>query len=190
MTQSPSHVATPNGAGRDARRSPLERIPVLLRVFLCLGLFVGVILVGLPWLAYRVDVHFPQFRIDLGLAGAVIGWLIFAVCMIGYLASSFILTKRGEGAYIEFDPPKRFVATGPYRWVRNPVVVCAVGAVLGEAIAFSSTGIFLLFVVSIGLANAQVVLLEEPLLKKRFGQDYINYLARVPRWIPRRPMRD
>jgi protein-S-isoprenylcysteine O-methyltransferase Ste14 len=71
--------------------------------------------------------------------------------------------------------------------VRNPVAACLVAALLAEAIALSSTGIFLLFVVSMGLAHAQVVLMEEPLLKKRFGQEYVNYLSRVPRWIPRRP---
>jgi protein-S-isoprenylcysteine O-methyltransferase Ste14 len=98
-----------------------------------------------------------------------------------------VLTRYGRGAYVEFDPPKQFVATGPYRWVRNPVAACVVAALLAEAIALSSTGIFLLFVAAMGLAHAQVVLMEEPLLKKRFGQDYIDYLSRVPRWIPRRP---
>jgi protein-S-isoprenylcysteine O-methyltransferase Ste14 len=58
---------------------------------------------------------------------------------------------------------------------------------VGEAIAFSSVGIFLLFLVSVPAAHLQVVLLEEPLLKKRFGQAYEAYLAEVPRWLPRRP---
>lgn len=187
MTQSTPNVTSHDGADRGVRRSPLEAIPLLIRIVFCLALFVGVILVGLPWLAYRFDVRFPQYSVDFGIIGAVFGWAIFAVSFAGYLASSFILTQRGEGAYIEFDPPKKFVATGPYRWVRNPVVVFAAGALLGEAVAFSSTGILFLFVVMLALANAQVVLMEEPLLRKRFGQDYIDYMARVPRWIPRRP---
>ena len=56
--------------------------------------------------------------------------------------------------------------------------------------AFSSTGILLLFLVAMLLAHVQVSLLEEPLLLKRFGASYADYVARVPRWIPRRPGRE
>ena len=77
--------------------------------------------------------------------------------------------------------------TGPFRRVRNPVAACVLGMILGEALAWSSTGIFLLFLVGIPLAHLQVVLLEEPLLRKRFGQAYADYLERVPRWVPRIP---
>ena len=122
-----------------------------------------------------------------------IGWLripgmiVFAACFVLYVGCSYVLTSRGRGAYVEFDPPKEFVATGPYRWVRNPVAACVVGMLLGEALALSSTGVFLLFVGSLLPAHLQVVKLEEPLLRRRFGQTYEDYLHRVPRWIPRRP---
>jgi protein-S-isoprenylcysteine O-methyltransferase Ste14 len=58
---------------------------------------------------------------------------------------------------------------------------------LGEALFFSSTGIFLLFAAAAIVAHLQAVCLEEPLLRKRYGQSYTDYLARVPRWIPRPP---
>jgi protein-S-isoprenylcysteine O-methyltransferase Ste14 len=79
------------------------------------------------------------------------------------------------------------VATGPFQWCRNPIAGSVVGMVLGEALALSSVGILLLFVVAIPLAHMQVVLLEEPLLEKRFGSAYNDYRARVPRWLPRPP---
>jgi protein-S-isoprenylcysteine O-methyltransferase Ste14 len=61
---------------------------------------------------------------------------------------------------------------------------------LGEAIAFSSTGIFIMFCLAALLAHVQVTRIEEPLLRKRYGQAYDEYCARVPRWIPRwRPSR-
>jgi protein-S-isoprenylcysteine O-methyltransferase Ste14 len=187
MTQPTSHLADPDRSKPAALRSALDAVPLSVRMAVYGAAFLAGILVGLPWLAYRVDVNFPQFRVDLGIAGTVIGWTLLAVFVICYLASSYVLTRYGRGAYVEFDPPKQFVATGPYRWVRNPVAACVVAALLAEAIALSSTGIFLLFVAAMGLAHAQVVLMEEPLLRKRFGQDYIDYLSRVPRWIPRRP---
>jgi protein-S-isoprenylcysteine O-methyltransferase Ste14 len=32
-----------------------------------------------------------------------------------------------------------------------------------------------------------VALYEEPALKRKFGTPYLDYLARVPRWFPRKP---
>ncbi len=47
------------------------------------------------------------------------------------------------------------------------------------------TGMLLMFCVTAALAQFQVVRIEEPLLRERFGQAYDDYCARVPRWIPR-----
>ena len=93
--------------------------------------------------------------------------------------------SRGRGAYVEFDPPRQFVATGPFRYCRNPIAACVLGMILGEAIGLSSSGVLILFLLGLPIAHAQVVFLEEPLLSKRFGAEYQQYLSRVPRWIPR-----
>lgn len=152
--------------------------------------FLAFVLGGLPWLAYQIDVHVPAWRIELGLPWRGAGAVVFAAFLVIYLYCSYVLTHHGEGAYVEFDPPAKFVAVGPYRWVRNPVAASVVGMLAGEAVALSSIGIMLLFLVSLPLAHAQVVCIEEPLLRKRFGPDYLEYLRRVPRWLPRPPRDD
>lgn len=165
-------------------RDFLALIPLPLRVaFYCL-FFLAVVLIGLPWLALQFDERFPAWRVELGPLRAL-GWLIFALALGAYLAASFVLTSRGRGAYVEFDPPTEFVAGGPFLWCRNPIAACVVLMLLGLAIGLSSTGVFLLFLVSLPLAHAQVVLLEEPLLRARFGQAYEEYLRSTPRWLPR-----
>lgn len=58
---------------------------------------------------------------------------------------------------------------------------------MDEAVALSSIGVFLLFVLAILLAHLQVALVEESLLRRRFGSSYEEYLARVPRWTLRLP---
>ncbi len=148
--------------------------------------FLAAVLIGVPWLAYRVDVAWPAWHFDFG----PVRWLglpIAAGCLAVYLWSSYLLSRHGRGAYVEFDPPKQFVAVGPFRWVRNPIAGSLVGVIAGEALLCSSTGILLLFLLSLPLAHAQVVLLEEPLLTKRFGDAYRDYLRRVPRWLPHPP---
>lgn len=121
---------------------------------------------------------------------SLVGVGVFAIGLASYIVCSFWLVFFGKGPHVEFDPPKVFVATGPYRWVRNPVVITLLVTVLGEAIYFNSIGIAVLLALGLPLAHYQVTRLEEPLLRKRFGDSYEAYCARVNRWLPRPPTDD
>ena len=189
MSSPNRQAGEPGSPPAGASSNPLHRIPVAVRMLFYGSFFLSALLIGLPWLAYRIDVFVPAWHVEVGWF-RVAGVVLFVGFLVTYLRSSYSLSSRGRGGYVEFDPPQAFVETGPYRRVRNPIAGCAVLMLLGEALAFSSTGIFLLFLVAVPLAHLQVVLLEEPLLRKRFGQSYAEYLARVPRWIPRRPGRN
>ena len=167
----------------------LRHIPLAARMFFYGAFFLTVILVLLPYVAHRVGLHLISWQVDLDWF-RIVGVVIFLVFLAIYVRSSYLLSRRGRGAYVEFDPPSEFVTAGPFRWMRNPIAACVVGMLLGEALALSSVGVMFLFLLSLPLAHLQVVLLEEPLLERRFGQAYADYCARVPRWIPRRPPRD
>ncbi|RMF86259.1 MAG: isoprenylcysteine carboxylmethyltransferase family protein [Planctomycetota bacterium] len=164
----------------------LRRIPLPLRVGFYYLVFLTLILWIVPSLAHAAGLRWLPWRPDFG-AARPFGWLLFGVCFVLYTASSIVLTSRGRGAYVEFDPPTEFVASGPYRWCRNPIAACVLGMLLGLGIAFSSAGILVFFALGLALAHAQVVLLEEPLLRRRFGRRYEEYCRRVPRWLPRPP---
>ena len=186
MPDADRDIADVDQAAPGVFSAQLERIPVVARAAACyLALHVSVLLL-LPWSAHWLAARYAPWHMDVGW-GRVVGWAVFGICWLGYTYSSVLLVRRGRGAYIEFDPPTRFVASGPFRWCRNPIVLCVLGMILGEALAFSSTGIFLFFWIALPLAHAQIVYLEEPRLSKRFGQEYLDYLDRVPRWIPRPP---
>jgi protein-S-isoprenylcysteine O-methyltransferase Ste14 len=181
-----------NSPTSDARPQPpkptaLDAIPLAIRGVVYAIAFLVMILGVVPWAAYRVDANFPALHISMPWIVRTIGWMLFGMTLALYLAGSFHLMSRGRGAYVEFDPPKEFVATGMFRWCRNPIALCIVLMLLWLAIAWSSTGVFLLFAVAVPTAHAQVVLLEEPLLRKRFGQPYEDFLRKVPRWLPRPP---
>jgi protein-S-isoprenylcysteine O-methyltransferase Ste14 len=145
--------------------------------------FLGVVGVALPLLAHRVvGVAFPGAL--AGGAVRVVGGALAALALACYLACTVWLTTRGRGAYVEFDPPTRLVTDGPYRLCRNPVALCAVVLLLGEALAFASVGILAFAVVASVFAHLQAVLLEEPLLRRRFGDAFEAYRASTPRWLP------
>lgn len=145
-------------------------------LFYLLGRVVG------PWAGFWNEARFfwDSFRTLVGIS-------VFAAGLMSYLACSAWLIYFGRGPHVEFDPPKVFVASGPYRWVRNPVVLTLMTTVFGEALYFNSWGILLLVVIGMPLAHYQVTRIEEPRLQARFGQSYLDYCERVPRWIPRPP---
>ncbi len=164
----------------------LRKVPLPVPTSAYGSLVLALVLAVLPALAYRVDVAWPRWHVELGCV-RIVGFLLFIAALTVYCWSSFLLTPRDRGAHIELEPPAELVTTGPFRWMRNPIAACVVLMLLGEAIALSSTGIFLLFVLAIPLAHLQATRIEEPLLAKRFGAAYLEYCKQVPRWLPRKP---
>jgi protein-S-isoprenylcysteine O-methyltransferase Ste14 len=164
----------------------LKRVPFAARAGLYYLAFLAFILILVPALAHMLGARFLSWHVEIGW-GRAVGWTIFAAAYVLYTYASIVLMRQGRGPYVEFDPPKEFVVTGPFRWSRNPIAASLLAMLLGEALAFSSTGIFVLFLAGVPLAHVQVICLEEPTLKKRFGPPYQEYVTRVPRWFPRPP---
>ncbi len=114
----------------------------------------------------------------LAAPGAVL--IIGANLWVARLVSAFI--REGDGTHVPLDPPRHFVRSLSYQRLRNPMYLAYVVIMLGEALLFGSP---VLVLYSFGfwlIAHAYVVFREEPLLQRRFGDDYERYKARVPRW--------
>jgi protein-S-isoprenylcysteine O-methyltransferase Ste14 len=148
------------------------------------GLFFLAVVHVFVWLNLHWDFYFPRLHVEIG-AWRWLGWAITVVALLLYTGTAILLCSKGQGPFAEFDPPTKLVTNGPYRVVRNPISSCVLLMLLGEAIAFSSTGVFMMLFVSMAIAQLQAVALEEPLLLKRFGSEYEAYKTRVPRWFPR-----
>jgi protein-S-isoprenylcysteine O-methyltransferase Ste14 len=72
-----------------------------------------------------------------------------------------------------------------YRYVRNPIYLGALLVLLGYILWFGS-GLLLIYSLLFLLAyQILITLIEEPILRNTFGQEYEEYCKRVPRWIPR-----
>src|SRR5215470_11003143 len=55
-----------------------------------------------------------------------------------YLVCQWVFATVGRGTPGPWDAPRRFVAVGPYRWVRNPIYLGALLVLVGEAWLFAS----------------------------------------------------
>jgi len=97
-----------------------------------------------------------------------------------------LFARIGRGTLAPWDPTRRLVVVGPYRHSRNPMIT-AVGTMLaGEAMFFHSIRIGAWLLLFAAINQTYFLLLEEPGLAARFGEEYERYRRAVPRWLPRR----
>jgi len=116
------------------------------------------------------------------VAGAVIfltGFAFFAWC-IGLFA------RVGKGTLAPWDPTRRLVVTGPYRYVRNPMITGVLTMLVGESVTLGSRALAFWAATFFVINTIYFAILEEPGLELRFGDEYRRYKSSVPRWIPRR----
>ena len=117
----------------------------------------------------------------LGLLG---GALVAAgVALVAWTATLF--ARIGRGTIAPWDPTRRLVVLGPYRHVRNPMISGVLAILLGEAAIFGSLPLLLWFAGVFAVNAVYLPLVEEPGLRRRFGPEYDEYRANVPRWLPR-----
>jgi protein-S-isoprenylcysteine O-methyltransferase Ste14 len=147
----------------------------------------GTVLVFIP-AAILLVTQDSKFAPKLASPTQIWFWLALLAAIIGLALSGWavtLFTKLGKGTPAPWDPPKRLVIQGPYRYVRNPMITGALLILLAEAILFQSLPIATWMTVFF-IGNAiYFPLIEEKGLEKRFGDEYRNYKANVPRWLPR-----
>ncbi len=155
------------------------RVPLLIRAPLATVIPLTVAGVG-PWLLLRRS-----------LPTVPSAWrLVFAVPMIAGLAllvwSIVLFAVVGRGTLAPLDPPIAFVARGPYRVTRNPMYVGVTLWLVGLALLTGARPlVWYAVIVSLGF-HLFVTLVEEPGLRRRFGESYEAYTRSVPRWLGRR----
>jgi protein-S-isoprenylcysteine O-methyltransferase Ste14 len=70
--------------------------------------------------------------------------------------------------------------------VRNPMIGAVATLLVGEAAFFGSFWILAWAALFLLANTAYFLLVEEPGLERRFGEEYRAYKRAVPRWLPRR----
>lgn len=124
---------------------------------------------------------------------AVWGWthgvavVIFGLGLVAFLYCQALFIIRGQGTPAPFDPPRKFVRRGLYKWVRNPMYLAVLAMVGAEGLFLRSWHIAVYFTCLACAVHLMVVLYEENALRFKFGAMYEDYRRDVPRWFPRRP---
>jgi protein-S-isoprenylcysteine O-methyltransferase Ste14 len=143
------------------------------------GLAAGLI----PWLLTRWQAgNAGGFRIPLIVAGSLLTLAGTAVLVQAF--ARFVTEGRGTPAPVA--PTERLVVGGLYRFVRNPMYLAVLTAIVGQALILARP-VLLAYAATLWVVFAAFVrLYEEPTLFRQFGESYDEYRRAVPAWWPRR----
>ncbi len=138
--------------------------------------YLGAVIGG--WLLDR-SVPLPIGRGTWLTVGA---WLLVAAwAVLG--ASSIGLFRRKGTSMLPFRPASALVATGPYRFTRNPMYVALALLTLAFALFLNTWWIVVLLIPALLAVQQFVILREEGYLRREFGAEYDAYARRVRRWV-------
>jgi len=115
-----------------------------------------------------------------------LGWLVLAGACTLYLwglrtLSAMFAPSSGFG--VRLHAGHRLIEAGPYAVVRHPMYLAVMAAALGSLFLYRTWATLAFAVMMLGLAVR--ARREERVLAQEFGQEWRNYAARVPAWLPR-----
>ncbi len=142
----------------------------------------GVVVGLIPWLLTRWQAREP---LPYWAPVRVLGGLLLLAGLVVLVQAFVRFVVEGFGTPAPVAAPERLVVGGAYRYVRNPMYVAVLAAIVGQGLLLGRL-ILLLYAAAAWLVVAAFVrLYEEPTLARRFGADYETYRRSVPAWWPR-----
>lgn len=158
----------------------------VLRHVLSVLLLPAMVAIVVPiWIAreWHVPARWPAsstgwLALTAGLLAEALGLLLFASSLRRFAG-------EGRGTLAPWDPPRRLVIHGPYRYVRNPMISGVIFMLAGIALTLRSWPHAAWAATFAGANLLLIPLIEEPMLEMRFGDRYRAYAREVPRFVPR-----
>ena len=110
-----------------------------------------------------------------GAVGVAFGVVVFAAGLVTF--------ARARTGIMLQHAATQVVAIGPYRWSRNPMYVGFVAIYTGACLFVNMAWPLLLLPMVIVATNRLVIAREERYMRETFGDTYLAYTERVPRWL-------
>ena len=159
---------------------------MLLRHLLAIAILPFVMAVAIPvWLARQNHISFVPSENGSRIVVQFVGLWLVVIGLTLFISSLRRFADDGKGTLAPWDPPRRLVINGPYRYVRNPMISGVVLLLVGEALLLRSLPLAVWAAAFAALNAVYLPFVEEPMLRARFGESYATYCANVPRLIPR-----
>ena len=147
---------------------------VVFGVFTALFVFAAIFVdrrLGLP----RLLPEGAKFSVSIPL-------IVVGLAVTAWSAFHFL---KVQGTPVPFNPPPKVVNTGPYRHVRNPMLMGVSLFLFGIGFSVNSVSLVFFFTPLYVLINVwELKKIEEPELIMRLGNEYIEYRRHTPMFIP------
>ena len=139
-------------------------------------IYLGALVLGL-----LLNRRFPTAFLPRTIARRL-GWLLLSagVLLLGW----FEWTVRHAGTTDSpYEAVSHLVTQGPFNYTRNPAYLSM--TIIYTAIATLANALWAIVLLPVALLVIQrgVIEREERYLEGKFGEEYLNYKARVRRWI-------
>lgn len=121
--------------------------------------------------------RFPGFPVI-----AAVGLGVFA---LGGLWAALTLAIDGRGTLLPVDAARRLVVTGPYAYVRNPLLISALGQGVAIGLGFGSIPVLIYVAVAAVWWQFHGRKREEARLEELFGKRWVHYRDHVRAVRPR-----
>jgi protein-S-isoprenylcysteine O-methyltransferase Ste14 len=166
-------------------REPMDKNKELFKGIL---LFPGTVFILIPAIILIMSEHIRWFCGKTFPESMVVVAVTFFLACVGVSVAVWtvmLFYTLGNGTPAPWAPPKHLIVRGPYAYVRNPMLVAAHAILLAETLLFGSIGILIWTGIFWVMNTLYFKLIEEPGLKHRFGDEYVEYSKNVARWVPR-----
>ena len=111
------------------------------------------------------------------LGGSLIGFGVMLITL------AFGALRRAQTNVDPRMPTTAVVVEGPYRFTRNPIYLSFALLYAGIATLFNAIGAMVLFPAFLFFLRRGVIDREERYLERKFGEQYLSYKRKVPRWF-------
>ncbi|MCX5796183.1 MAG: isoprenylcysteine carboxylmethyltransferase family protein [Elusimicrobia bacterium] len=106
--------------------------------------------------------------------------LAFSGILAGWSFAWFLSSRT---TLLPHKPSSALITFGPYRFSRNPLYLSSALLYAGVALWFGLLWSLLLLPAALAVVRSYVIAKEESYLERRFGRSYLDYKARVRRWL-------
>jgi protein-S-isoprenylcysteine O-methyltransferase Ste14 len=134
--------------------------------------------------AWAISLLAPRYGWAAGYPGPwnLIGLIPVAVGTTGLICSVALHVAQSP-EWVEMKLAKSYLLTrGPYAFSRHPTYLSILTLFFGWVIFYGSVAVFIAFVAGCVFFNFAAVV-EERALEARFGEAYLAYKNKVPRWF-------
>ena len=160
-----------------------KKIRTLLAPLGALIFFTVIILMVLLFLRIDRWLHLPAFPVGPWNLALSVPLLALGLILVVWSNANFF---RAKGTPVPLNPPPKVVTTGPYAYVRNPMLTGIFLLLFSFGLLAKSISVTFLFSPLFVLLNIlEIRAVEEPELAKRLGAEYMEYRKRTPMFFPR-----